>query len=246
MTHIVHPYSHRIGTLRDWRNRWFTPSGKQYREFLRTDIATREFLEKRLRGMYIASLEIERQGNRMRIIIKTSRPGMIIGRSGEGVTNLRADIQKLIRKLNLTELPELKIDVEEVRSPESNAHVVGEMIVEGLEKRMPFRRVMKQTIEKVMANRDVEGVRVVLGGRLGGADMGRHEELKKGRIPLQTIRADIEFARKRAEMSYGTIGVKVWIYKGNVFGAKQNEGARPAEHAQNERSPRGNREHRGR
>lgn len=221
MTHIVHPYSHRLGILRDWRSRWFAISKKQYREFLRADTLVREFLEKRLRGLYIGSLEIDRHGNRMRVIIKTSRPGMIIGRSGEGVVKLRADIIALLQKMDLTEMPELKIDVEEIRSPESNAAVVGEMVVEGIEKRMPFRRVMKQTVEKVMANRDVEGVRIILSGRLGGADMGRREELKKGRIPLQTLRADIDFARKRAEMPYGTIGVKVWIYRGNVFNANE-------------------------
>jgi small subunit ribosomal protein S3 len=111
----------------------------------------------------------------------------------------------------------LKVDIEEIRSPESSAQIVGQMIAEGLEKRMTFRRVMKQTAEKVMANRDVLGVRMSLAGRLGGADMARREELKKGRVPLQTLRADIDFARVEANLPYGVIGIKIWIYRGDVF-----------------------------
>jgi small subunit ribosomal protein S3 len=112
---------------------------------------------------------------------------------------------------------ELKVDIEEVRSPESNAAIAAMMVAESLEKRLPFRRVMKQTIEKVMAKRDVKGIRVRLGGRLGGAEIARTEELKKGQIPLQTLRADIDFAREKAHMTYGDIGIKVWIYKGEIF-----------------------------
>ena len=114
-------------------------------------------------------------------------------------------------------MPEIKFDVIEVKSPESNAAVVAYMVAEGLEKRLPFRRVMKQTVEKVMANRDVKGVRVVMSGRLGGAEMARKEQLKKGRIPLQTFRADIDFAHERANLPYGVIGIKVWIYRGDIF-----------------------------
>jgi small subunit ribosomal protein S3 len=123
----------------------------------------------------------------------------------------------LLRTLKLTEKPDIKIDIEEVRSVESSAAIVGQMVAEGLEKRMQFRRVMKQTVEKVMANRDVQGVRIIMSGRLGGADMARREELKKGRLPLQTLRADIDFARVKAILPYGVIGVKVWIYRGDVF-----------------------------
>ena len=119
--------------------------------------------------------------------------------------------------LKLSEKPEVKIDIEEVRSPESSAAIVGQMVAEGLEKRFPFRRVLKQTVEKVMANRDVKGVRIIVGGRLGGADMSRSEELKKGRIPLQTLRADIDFARVKAILPYGVIGIKVWVYRGDIF-----------------------------
>lgn len=170
-----------------------------------------------MRGVYVAEIDIERGDKLIRVILRTSRPGMVIGRSGEGAVKLKRDLDMLLRTLKLSEMPDIKLDVEEIRTPESNAAIVAQMIVEGLEKRMPFRRVMKQTVEKVIANRDVEGVRVLLAGRLGGAEMGRREEIKRGRIPLQTLRADIDFARERAVLPYGTLGVKVWIYRGEVF-----------------------------
>jgi small subunit ribosomal protein S3 len=216
MSHSVHPYSHRLGILRDWKSRWFS-TDKKFREFLKCDVLLREYLEKKMRGMYVSAIEIERSEKHLRVIIRTSRPGMIIGRSGEGATKLKNDIQNFIKKLKLSTNQELKVDIEEVRSPESNAAIVAQMVAEGLEKRLPFRRVLKQMVEKVMANRDVKGVRIFLGGRLGGADMARQEELKKGRIPLQTLRADIDFAREKAHMTYGDIGIKVWIYKGEIF-----------------------------
>jgi small subunit ribosomal protein S3 len=217
MTHVAHPYVQRLGIIRDWKSRWFAADPKRFREYVRTDIAVRKHLAKKLKGMYSAGVEIERNKKVYRIIIKTSRPGLIIGRSGEGATKLRTEIDMLLRTLRLTEKPEVKIDIEEVRSPELSASIVGQMVIEGLEKRMPFRRVMKQTAEKVMANRDVKGIRIIASGRLGGAEMARKEELKKGRIPLQTLRADIDFARETAVLPYGTIGVKVWIYRGDIF-----------------------------
>lgn len=217
MTHTVHPYAHRLGILRDWRSRWFSADPKQYREFVACDTAVREYLQKQLRGMYVSSIEIERSDANLRVIIKTSRPGLIIGRSGEGTARLKKGLTKVINKIKLSEKPDLKIDIEEVRSPESDAAIVSQMVAEGLEKRLPFRRILKQTADKVMANRDVHGVRIHVGGRLGGADMGRREEIKKGQIPLQTFRADIDFAREKAFLPYGTIGIKVWIYRGEVF-----------------------------
>lgn len=220
MSHTVHPYSHRLGILRDWRSRWFAMD-KKYRDFLKADVLLRQALHKRLKGMYVGGMEFERGAKTLRVIIKTSRPGLIIGRSGEGSTRLRNDIAALLKKHGLG-IPELKLDIEEIRSPESNAAIVAQMVIEGLEKRLPFRRILKQTVEKVMANRDVKGVRLALSGRLGGAEMARHEELKKGRIPLQTFRADIDFARERAHLPYGVIGIKVWIYRGEVF-EKNNE-----------------------
>lgn len=217
MTHVAHPYIQRIGVNRDWRSRWFTTDPKKFREYLRVDAALRKMLGKRLKGMSVDAVEIERSEKDIRIIIKTSRPGLIIGRNGDGIQALRKEIDLFLRKQKMTDKPELKIDVEEIRSPESSARIVGQMIAEGLEKRLTFRRVMKQTVEKVMANRDVQGVRVILSGRLGGADMARKEELKKGRVPLQTLRADIDFARVEANLPYGVIGIKVWIYRGEVF-----------------------------
>lgn len=217
MTHVSHPYIQRIGINRDWRSRWFAKEPKLFREYLRTDAAIRKLLQKRLKGMSVADIEIERNQSELRIIVKTARPGLVIGRSGEGATRIRKEIDMLLRTLKLTEKPTVKFDVEEVRSAESSASIVGQMVAEGLEKRMPFRRVMKQTIEKVMANRDVEGVRIIVSGRLGGADMARKEEQKRGRIPLQTLRADIDFTNYRANLPYGVIGIKVWIYRGEVF-----------------------------
>ncbi len=218
MTHTVHPYSHRLGIIRDWRSRWFGAKGK-YQEYLKTDILIREYLEKRLRGFYIDAIEMERGENDYRIIIKTSRPGMVIGRSGEGVVALKNDIIKKINKISSERPKAVKVDIEEVKNPESHAAIVGHMVAEGLEKRMPFRRVSKQAVEKVMANSEVEGVKITLSGRLGGADMGRTETQKAGRIPLQTLRADIDFAREKAHLPYGIIGIKVWIYRGDIFEA---------------------------
>lgn len=220
MSKIVHPYAHRLVILRDWKSRWFaTP--KNFKNTLRGDVLIRSFLTKKLRGSYVSGIEIERSRKFLRIIIATSRPGMIIGRSGEGAQKLRETLLKMMVKEGIKTQEELKIDITEVTSPESDAAIVAFMVVEGLEKRLPFRRVLKQTVEKVMAVRGVKGVRIVLGGRLGGAEIARTEEIKKGSIPLQTFRADIDFARERANMSYGVIGVKVWIYRGEIFSDKK-------------------------
>ncbi len=223
MTHIVHPFAHRLGVIRDWKSRWFAATPAQYRENVMVDAAIRRFLKKRLRGHYVTSVEIERNQKMIRVLIKTSRPGFIIGRGGEGSMKLTKEIETVVRKVappagskKPTPMP-VRLDIEEVRSPESQAPVVAYMVAEGLEKRQTFRRVLKQTVEKVMANRDVEGVRIAIAGRLGGAEMSRQEEIKKGRVPLQTIRADIDFAREEAYLPYGVIGVKVWIYRGEIF-----------------------------
>ncbi|MSR87632.1 MAG: 30S ribosomal protein S3 [Candidatus Zambryskibacteria bacterium] len=217
MTHTVHPYSHRLGGLRDWKSRWFSPKG-QYKTYLRGDVLLREFLEKKLKGFYVADIEIERSAKTLRVILSTSRPGMIIGRQGDGAEKLRSELKKLLAKHNLLDAKvDLKLDIKEVKNAEANAAIVAQMVVEGLEKRLPFRRVMKSTLEKVMANRDVKGVRVFLAGRLGGATMSRTEDRKLGRIPLQTLRADVDYSCTKALMPYGTIGVKVWIYRGDIF-----------------------------
>jgi small subunit ribosomal protein S3 len=218
MTHVAHPYSQRLGIIRDWKNRWFVHNKQQFREYLKADTLLREWLTKKLKSMFVADIEIERGQGTMRIIIKTARPGMLIGRSGEGIQKLNAEIQKQLVQMNLSEMPQVKVDIEEVKNPESNAQVVAQMVAEGLEKRMAFRRVLKQMVDKVMANRDVQGVRIALAGRIGGSEMARYEEIKKGRVPLQTLRADIEFAREEAYLPYtGIVGIKVWIYKGDIF-----------------------------
>jgi small subunit ribosomal protein S3 len=228
MTHTVHPYAHRLGIIRDWKSRWFAKTPLEYRTNVMIDSTIRRFLKKRLRGMYVTSVEIERSQNAIRVLIKTSRPGLVIGRGGEGSQKLTKEIEEVIRKIKgLRELPNapklsVKLDIEEVRSPESQAPVVAYMVAEGLEKRQTFRRVLKQTVEKVMANRDVQGVRIAISGRLGGAEMSRQEEIKRGRVPLQTLRADIDFCREIAYLPYGVIGIKVWIYRGEIFD-KENE-----------------------
>src|SRR3989339_1111146 len=220
MSKIVHPYAHRLIILRDWKSRWFADS-KKYVPYLKGDVLIRQFLEKKLRGMYISSIEIERSRKATRFIIRTSRPGLIIGRSGEGATKLKEEILKKMDKLKIPRPEDFKLEIMEIANPEADAAIVAYMIAEGLEKRMPYRRVIKTIIEKVMQARGVEGARVVLSGRLGGADIARTEELKRGSIPLQTFRADIDFKRERATMSYGVIGVKVWIYRGKIFADKK-------------------------
>lgn len=219
MSKIVHPYAHRLVILRDWKSRWFADP-KKYRANLQGDVLIREYLDKKLRGMYISSIEIERNQKMTRFILKTSRPGLIIGRSGEGATKLKDDILKKMAKLGLPKTEDFKLEIVEVANPEADASIVAYMIAEGLEKRMPYRRVIKQVMEKVMSTQGVEGARIVLSGRLGGAEIARTEELKRGSIPLQTFRADIDFKRERATLSYGVIGIKVWIYRGKIFAKK--------------------------
>lgn len=220
MTHTVHPYAHRLGIIRDWKSRWFAKTPAEYRMNVMIDSAIRRFLKKRLRGMFITSTEIERSQNTIRVLLKTSRPGLVIGRGGEGSTKITKEIEGIVRSVKGAPKMQVRLDIEEVRSPESQAPVVAYMVAEGLEKRQTFRRVLKQTVEKVMANRDVQGVRIAVSGRLGGAEMSRQEEIKRGRVPLQTLRADIDFAREQAYLPYGVIGVKVWIYRGEIFDKK--------------------------
>ncbi len=220
MSKIVHPYAHRLVILRDWKSRWFADT-KKYVENLKGDVLIREFLEKKLRGMYISTIEIERSQKTTRFIIRTSRPGLIIGRSGEGATKLKEDILKKMTKLGITKPEDFKLEIIEVANPEADAAIIAYMVAEGLEKRMPYRRVIKQIVEKCMTARGVQGARIVLSGRLGGAEIARTEELKRGSIPLQTFRADIDFKRERANMPYGVVGIKVWIYRGKIFADKK-------------------------
>ncbi|MCX8513640.1 MAG: 30S ribosomal protein S3 [Candidatus Pacebacteria bacterium] len=180
-----------------------------FKSALRADVLLRGFLEKKLRGYYVGEIIIQRNKDEMSINIKTSRPGMIIGRQGDGSDNLKKDIMNFIHKQKLDIPVNFKLDITEISSPESNASIVAQMIAEGLEKRLPFRRVLKTTVEKSIANRDVKGIRISVSGRLGGADMARKEQIRKGNVPLQTLRADVDYAKEKAFMTYGTIGIKV-------------------------------------
>ena len=221
MSKVVHPYAHRLVILRDWKSRWF--ADKNYKNILKSDIVIRRFLEKKLRGFYISRIEIERNLKATKVIIHTSRPGMVIGRSGEGATKLKNELIAEMRKNKIAVIEDFKIDIAEVSNPDADAAIVAYAIAEGLEKRLPYRRVLKQMIEKVISARGVKGARIFLGGRLAGSEIARTEQIKKGSIPLQTFRADVDFAREKAHMSYGDIGIKVWIYRGKIFSAEKNK-----------------------
>lgn len=216
MSKIVHPYAHRLPLIRDWKSRWFK-TGAAYRDTLRADTLIREFIESKYRGNYIADVEFERSPKSTRLIISTSRPGMLIGRNGEGATKLKSEIAKFMKSKDIAIPTDLKIDVAEITNPDANAKINAIAIAEMLEKRMTFRRVMKTTLEKIMGARGVKGAKVVLSGRLGGADMSRREELKMGGIPLQFMRGDVDYATETARMTYGGIGIKVWVYKGDTL-----------------------------
>ncbi len=215
MSKIVHPYAHRLVILRDWKSRWF--ADKKYKNLLEGDVLIRDFLEKKLRGFYVSRVEIERNVKSTRVMVYTSRPGMIIGRSGEGATKLKNDLISKMKKRGLAIPEDFKFDILEVTNPDADAAIVAYSIAEGLEKRMPYRRVIKQAIEKIMSANGVKGARIYLGGRLSGAEIARSEQIKRGSIPLQTFRADVDYAREKAHMTYGDIGIKVWIYRGEVF-----------------------------
>ena len=195
MSHHVHPYSHRLGILRDWKSRWFADRG-QYQAYLKADVLLREFLTKRLRGMHVSDIEMERNDKMWKIVIKTARPGLVIGRSGEGATKLKAEVSSKLARLKLKIPKDFKIEIEEVRNPESNASIVGQMVAEGLEKRMPFKRVIKQMLEKVMANRDVKGARIEVAGRLG-ADMSRRESVRAETFLFDTVPTSTLLVKKQ-------------------------------------------------
>ena len=225
MSHTAHPYAVRLGILRPWKSRWFNL--REFSSLLKEDVLLREFLEKRLHGMLVDSIDIERSPAAINVIIRTAKPGLLIGRGGEGIEKLKTEIdsylkqiRKKARKSSLPSKIGLKLTVEEIKSPEQHAKVMVEVIAQDLEKRLPFRRVMKQTLGKIMASRNVLGAKIALAGRLDGAEMARFEWLKDGRMSLQTFRADVDFARGRAHLPYGDLGIKIWIYKGEVVGNK--------------------------
>ena len=206
----ISPTSFRTGISKDWASHWF--GGRKYVQYLKDDVAVREFLAKKLKSMSVDKIELERGTDSLNVIIHTARPGLLIGRGGTGVEELKKAVQKLLKKKVA-----VRIEIQEIKSPELSAAIMAESIVDQIEKRIPFRRLMKQTLFKIMANRQAKGAKIQLGGRLDGAEIARSEHLEEGNLPLQTLRADIDYAKATAHTTYGTIGVKVWIYKGEKF-----------------------------
>jgi len=217
MGHKVNPKSFRIGITTDWRSRWYAE--EDYAKKLQEDITLRRLIMKKYRYAGISDVEIERSSHNVRVIIRTSKPGVLIGRGGSGIN----DITKVIKSNIFAGTKSVvNVDIKEVRRIEESAALVAQNIAEQLEKRVPFRRVLKSTLEQAEKNRVVKGMKIQVSGRLNGAEMSRVEWLSSGRIPLHTLRADIDFARDVARTIYGAIGVKVWIYKGEKFGDKNN------------------------
>ncbi len=214
MGHKINPTSFRIKITDTWKSRWFSKA--HYQQLLMEDVRIREYLEKHLKRAGLVRIDIERTGDgAITVIIKTTKPGLIIGKGGAGIEELKKKI-----KTELGIKKELKVNIEEVRDINLQAQVVANGIAEQLEKRVAFRRLMKQSLEQVMQS-GARGAKVAIGGRLNGADIARTEHLSSGKIPLHTLRADIDFARSTAFTTYGTVGVKVWIYRGDVFEEKQ-------------------------
>ncbi|TRZ77789.1 30S ribosomal protein S3 [bacterium] len=206
----VNPIAFRLGVNKDWTSKWF--SSKDYAKFLEEDAKIRKFIMKELFKMAIEKVVIERFANKLVISIFSGRPGMIIGRGGAGAEELKDKIKKLIDRKVVIE-----INVMEVKEPQISAPLVAEGIAAQLEKRVAFRRVMKQSIESVTQNNKIKGIKITISGRLNGAEMSRKETQSQGKIPLHTLRADIDYSLKEAHTTYGIIGVKVWIYKGEIF-----------------------------
>lgn len=213
MGHKVNPIGFRISINKPWKSRWF--SAKDYLKKFKEDLEIREGIKEQLKGAGIREVEIERAPNAVRIIIYTSKPGVIIGRSGAGVNLIREKIQAKIQKTEKAKIA-VDLDVKEIRYFEESAVLVAKNVATQLEKRVSFRRVLKSTIDQVMKRPEIKGVKIMISGRLNGADMSRREWIARGGIPLHTIRADIDFGKAIAYTTYGTIGVKVWIYKGEV------------------------------
>jgi small subunit ribosomal protein S3 len=212
MGHKVNPTGIRLGITTAWKSRWF--GKKDYRSNLREDVEMRQFVLTRWKAAAIASLDIERSANVVRVIIQTSRPGVLIGRGGTGIEDLTRVVKTRFfagKKMSL------KIEIQEVKNFEESASLVAQQVVEQLERRMPFRRILKGMLDQVEKNKNVKGVKIELSGRLGGAEMSRREWLSRGTIPLHTLRADIDFSKATATTTYGAIGVKVWVYKGEKF-----------------------------
>jgi small subunit ribosomal protein S3 len=210
MGHKINPTSFRIKITDTWKSRWFSKGN--FVKQLQEDVQIREYLEKHLKKAGLVRIDIERLNDgTITVIIKTTKPGLIIGKGGAGIEELK---KKIKQKLGIKK--DLKVNIEEVRDLNLQAQVIANTIAEQLEKRVAFRKLMKQSLEQIM-NAGAKGAKVAIGGRLNGADIARTEHLSSGKIPLHTLRADIDFARSTAFTTYGTVGVKVWIYKGDIF-----------------------------
>ncbi|MBI4598703.1 30S ribosomal protein S3 [Candidatus Uhrbacteria bacterium] len=211
MGHKVHPRAFRLSTVQGWDSFWF--SKQQFSQFLREDVSIRVFLRKELRLALVERIEIERTRQQVQITVYSAKPGFIIGRAGAGIEELK---KKLHTRFFRGRRTNVSLNVKEVSRPSLSANIVGQQIVAELERRIPFRRIMKQAIERVL-KAHAEGVKISLGGRLNGAEIARTETLAQGRVPLHNLRADIDFASVPAHTMYGAIGVKVWINRGEVF-----------------------------
>lgn len=209
MTHKVHPKIFRIQKIEDWSSRWFTK--KNFTDYLKEDFLIREFFKENFPDVGIASISIERFPGEIKVLVETSRPGLLIGRGGEGIEKIKKNLEeKVLKRKEKT----LKLEIIEVRYPWTKANLVAQWMVKQIEKRVPYRRVLKQVLQQVMANKEIKGAKLEVAGRLDGVEIARREWLKKGQLPLQTIRADIDYAKGSAECPYGTVGIKVWLYKG--------------------------------
>lgn len=204
----VHPNGQRLGIIRDWNARWYAPNNK-YAGNLAIDLKVRNYFRKRLANAAVSKVTIERPANNLNVTIHTARPGIVIGKKGEDIERMRGDIRRL------TDLP-VQIAVEEVRKPELDATLVAENICQQLEKRIMFRRAMRRAVTSAM-RLGAQGVKVMVSGRLNGAEIARTEWYREGRVPLHTLRADIDYGLAEAHTTYGVIGVKVWIFKGEIF-----------------------------
>ena len=223
MGNKAQPVGLRLGISSTWGSRWFDP--RYFRQYLKEDIIIREFLSKRLRNADVEAIAIERSGKKLTVIVHTARPGMIIGRGGGGAEELR---RQIIEKMNeiggdSSVLGNLRLEIQEVSRGESSAAIIAQQVADQLEKRQPFRRVLKRMIAKVVTDSQVQGVKIAVAGRLGGSEMSRREWLANGRLPLHTLRAKIDYSQVHAFTTWGTIGVKVWIYKGEVFKEKNDK-----------------------
>ena len=211
----VSPVGLRLGINRDWESKWYAPT-KDYARYLNNDIQTRKYLEKELKGCAVASIVIERNKKRTNVIINTSKPGIVIGKGGADIEKHKKALQKLTKE-------EIYLSIVEVKNPDLNAALVAESVAIQIQNRASFRSVQKRAIRNAM-KAGAKGVKIAVSGCLGGADMARTEFYTEGTVPLHTLRAEIDYAHKEADTTYGKIGVKVWIYKGEVLPAKKNGG----------------------